>query len=81
MARWQRERKKLGVDLNGHLLGVSHPTAADFQRAFPVHPVDWEALNSPAAAEAVQAVWVGHATALVRMAGATFITDPVLSER
>ena len=29
----------------------------------------------------VSAAWVGHATVLVRMAGVTFITDPVFSAR
>lgn len=33
------------------------------------------------AGDAVQAVWVGHATCLVQLDGVTFLTDPVLSER
>jgi N-acyl-phosphatidylethanolamine-hydrolysing phospholipase D len=31
--------------------------------------------------EAVQAVWVGHATVLVQLEGFSFITDPLLSMR
>lgn len=30
---------------------------------------------------AVQAVWLGHASCLVQMEGCTFLTDPVFSER
>jgi len=33
------------------------------------------------AEDAVQALWVGHASLLVQLGGVTFFTDPVFSER
>ena len=58
------------------------PTAEDFKAAFPLNPVDGKALAAPDAdPTALQMVWVGHATMLVQMAGLTFLTDPVFSER
>lgn len=48
--------------------------------AFPIVPPDAAALASPPA-DAVQAVWVGHATVLCQMEGVSFITDPLFSQR
>ncbi len=45
-----------------------------------MQPLDAAALASPPA-DAVQAVWVGHATMFVQMDGFTFLTDPVFSQR
>lgn len=56
------------------------PTPADWAAAFPTHPVDWAALNSPPG-DAVQATWVGHSTLLVQLEGLAFLTDPVFSQR
>ncbi|EFJ45163.1 hypothetical protein VOLCADRAFT_106116 [Volvox carteri f. nagariensis] len=78
--RWHKEKHKLGLPMGPHLLGNRNPTEEDFRRTFPLCPVDWEALATPPT-DGVQAVWVGHATVLVQMAGLTFITDPVFSER
>lgn len=77
---WHKDRKKIGVSMHGHLIGKPFPTAADFQQAFPLQTVDYAALACPDP-DAVQALWVGHATVLVQMEGLTFITDPVFSER
>lgn len=66
--------------MEGALQGIAKPTEADWQRAFPVSPVDWQALANPQAGT-LQALWVGHATALVQVGGYTFVTDPLLSER
>ena len=39
-------------------------------------------LTSPVpAAPGVRAAWIGHATCLLQMAGVTFLTDPIFSER
>mmetsp|Transcript_37707 Transcript_37707/g.95348 ORF Transcript_37707/g.95348 Transcript_37707/m.95348 type:complete len:471 (-) Transcript_37707:601-2013(-) len=78
--KWFRERKKKEVSLDGHLIGIPHPTKEDFARAFPLVPVDWDALANPPA-DAIQAVWAGHATVLVQQGGLAYITDPVFSER
>jgi hypothetical protein len=77
------ERNKLGVRLAGHLLNNKHPKPEDLQRAFPVHPIDWRGLADTSAThpDSIQLVWIGHASMLVRMGGATFLTDPVLSKR
>ena len=48
--------------------------------AFPLTPVDWGALASHPT-DAIQAVWVGHATVLVQLGGLCFITDPIFSDR
>ncbi|PNH01258.1 N-acyl-phosphatidylethanolamine-hydrolyzing phospholipase D [Tetrabaena socialis] len=78
--KWQRARRKAGINPDGYLTGNNKPTSEDFKRAFPLNPVDWAALAAPPP-DTVQAVWVGHATVLVQMGGFTFITDPVFSER
>jgi hypothetical protein len=71
------------VRLAGHLLDKKHPTKEDLQRAFPVTPIDWQGLAQTSAAQpdSIQVVWIGHASMLVHMGGATFLTDPVLSKR
>ena len=33
------------------------------------------------AADAVQALWIGHASLLVQFSGVTFLTDPIISSR
>lgn len=58
----------------------SHGLHLHCRAAFPLVPLDYAALASPPA-EAVQAVWVGHASVLVQMEGVSFMTDPVLSQR
>jgi L-ascorbate metabolism protein UlaG (beta-lactamase superfamily) len=56
------------------------PPCRPRRQHFPLLPLDYAALAAPPA-DAVQAVWVGHATVLVQLEGFTFITDPVLSMR
>lgn len=49
-------------------------------RAFPLVPPDAAALAAPPG-DAVQALWVGHASLLVQMEGVAFMTDPFFSQR
>jgi hypothetical protein len=35
------------IPTDGYLEGNLTPSAADFAAAFPSHPVDWAAINSP----------------------------------
>ncbi|KAG2486110.1 hypothetical protein HYH03_015205 [Edaphochlamys debaryana] len=79
--KWRKEQKASGVEpMRPTLMGKPKPSAAELRAAFPLAPVDWGALAAPPS-DAIQAVWVGHATVLVQMGGATFLTDPVFSER
>ncbi|KAG2430386.1 hypothetical protein HYH02_013748 [Chlamydomonas schloesseri] len=78
---WSRQRKKDKINTDGYLVGNMHPTPEDYRRAFPLHPVDWQALAAGPPPGGIQAVWVGHATVLVQMGGVTFITDPCFNER
>lgn len=73
---------RMVTDTNGAwLLNNARPTLRDIAARFPVvSSPDFDALANPPQ-DAVQAMWVGHATCLVQMEGATFITDPVFSER
>eukprot|EP00803_Ostreobium_quekettii_P000973 evm.model.scf_2848.1 EVM.evm.TU.scf_2848.1 scf_2848:2306-4120(-) len=64
----------------GWLLDEKKPTAADFRRTFPLTPVDWSTVTA-CPKDAVQALWVGHAAALVQIGDVRFITDPVFSDR
>jgi N-acyl-phosphatidylethanolamine-hydrolysing phospholipase D len=48
--------------------------------AFPLVPPDAATLAAPPP-DAIQAMWIGHATSLVQMEGVTFITDPLFSQR
>ena len=47
MLRWSKERRKIGVPLNGWLAANKAPTPADYAEAFPMEPVDFAALESP----------------------------------
>ena len=38
---------RAGIPTDGYLEGNLTPSAADFAAAFPSHPVDWAAINSP----------------------------------
>eukprot|EP01122_Echinamoeba_exundans_P013626 TRINITY_DN5984_c0_g1_i1.p1 TRINITY_DN5984_c0_g1~~TRINITY_DN5984_c0_g1_i1.p1 ORF type:complete len:406 (+),score=70.06 TRINITY_DN5984_c0_g1_i1:212-1429(+) len=53
---------------------------ADVDTALPVLKPDWEKINNPPK-DAIQAMWIGHASFLVQMQGLNFLTDPVWSER
>jgi hypothetical protein len=66
--RWQRERSKLGVSLDGWLEGIPHPTPADFAAAFPLAAPNYTALANPPA-DAVQACWVRHVWAALGRVG------------
>lgn len=85
MSRRWRPRLQLYVitaAFNVRCICRPKPTAEDFKAAFPLNPVDGKALAAPDAdPTALQMVWIGHATMLVQMAGLTFLTDPVFSER
>ncbi|KDD74009.1 beta-lactamase [Helicosporidium sp. ATCC 50920] len=78
--RWQKERMQKGINTTGWLLATPRPGPEDFAAAFPAETVDWSALASPPPS-GVQAMWVGHATVLAQVGGATFLTDPVFSDR
>ncbi len=64
----------------GRLTDTPAPSLADCAAAFPLVPIDANALAHPPR-EMCQATWVGHATLLVQMEGVTFLTDPVFSKR
>lgn len=78
--RWNKERRVAGIPSDGYLSFNKTPTAADWAAAFPPRPVDAQALAAPPA-DAVQATWIGHSTALVQMEGVSFLTDPIFSQR
>jgi N-acyl-phosphatidylethanolamine-hydrolysing phospholipase D len=83
LVRWNKERSAAGIPSTGWLTttGVKHtPTPQQWLEAFPPHPVDHAALQSPPS-DAIQATWIGHATVLVQLEGISFITDPVFSDR
>lgn len=78
--KWTRERHKSGIPTGGYLSYCRSPTAEDWAAAFPLAVPDVQALESPAT-NAVQALWIGHATVLVQLEGLTFLTDPVFEDR
>ena len=63
------------------LVDDPNPTLETLQSRFPVRVVDWPRIYRHPPRDAVQATWVGHATVLVQLDGATFITDPVFGNR
>ncbi|KAK9844742.1 hypothetical protein WJX74_006230 [Apatococcus lobatus] len=64
----------------GWLMSNPSVTSEDLKQAFPVRPVDTQSFAQPTA-PGVRAAWIGHATCLLQMAGVTFLTDPVFSDR
>ncbi|KAF5839262.1 hypothetical protein DUNSADRAFT_1206 [Dunaliella salina] len=77
--KWANERNKQGVSSAGWLAQPyrPYPSKEELLARFPLNPV----VHAEIPRDAVQALWVGHATVLTRMAGVTFITDPVFSKR
>jgi L-ascorbate metabolism protein UlaG (beta-lactamase superfamily) len=63
--RWQRERRDLAIP----------PPSADLA----VAPPELDFIRTNRGAFAV--TWIGHATALVQLAGVNILTDPVFSDR
>ncbi|KAK9829598.1 hypothetical protein WJX72_006817 [[Myrmecia] bisecta] len=78
--KWWSEQKAKQLPSSGWLRDVPRPKPADFAAAFPLQQIDYAALNNPPR-DAIQAIWVGHATVLVQMEGCTFLTDPIFSAR
>lgn len=78
--RWTHERRQEGAPGDGWLSYCRRPTPADWAAAFPLKAPDAAALASPPK-DAVQALWVGHASVLVQLGGLTFLTDPVFAKR
>lgn len=79
--KWSRDRRKKGIPTEGYLINNRQPTTDDYLTAFPPATPDASALTNPPS-DAVQAVWIGHATVLVQLQGLfTFLTDPVFAER
>lgn len=85
MARW-----KLFADWAKHRpavlkaadrLGRSRGRLAVFDRAFPLPPSPLKPDLSRWASHDLAAVWIGHATVLMRIAGQTILTDPVMAQR
>ncbi|WIA35529.1 hypothetical protein OEZ86_003955 [Tetradesmus obliquus] len=72
--------RALGAPAWGYLSSNRSPSLEDCARAFPMVPPDAAALAAPPA-DAVQALWVGHASLLVQMEGVAFMTDPFFSQR
>ena len=56
------------------------PGKAELARLFPLGHTDWTAIRKPEPA-ATTVTWIGHASFLVSVGGATFLTDPVFSSR
>jgi len=56
------------------------PSKAELGRLFPLMPTDWPAVRDPDPS-ACTVTWIGHASFLVSVGGATFLTDPVFSSR
>ena len=56
------------------------PGKAELARLFPLGRTDWDAVNKPDPA-CTTVTWIGHASFLVSVGGATFLTDPVFSSR
>lgn len=77
---FSRQIRELKAPNWGYLTNNRRPTLADMAAAFPLHAPDYSALSS-APDGAVAAIWVGHASVLVRLEGLTVLTDPVLEDR
>eukprot|EP00775_Hariotina_reticulata_P002822 gene2822-3115_t len=80
LMRFMRAMRVQGAPEHGYLSWNRQPTLQECSEAFPLVPPDAAALAAPPA-DAVQAMWIGHATALVQLEGVTFITDPFFSQR
>lgn len=78
--KWVRERRRSGVPTEGYLINNKSPTPQDYAIAFPLEIPDEKSLANPPE-DAIQAVWIGHASVLVQIQGLTFLTDPVFAER
>ncbi|CAL8463129.1 g2663 [Coccomyxa elongata] len=78
--KWQIDRRAKNVPQGGWLLKSRTPTSKDFIDEFPLHQLD-SATLSDAGGDFITAVWMGHASVLVKMEGITFLTDPVFSQR
>lgn len=61
----------------GFLSWNRSPSPADWLAALPLEPVS----TQPPAANTMQAHWLGHACIMLRIAGATILTDPVFEPR
>ena len=61
-------------------MDVTTPSAAAVAADLPFAAVDAAEIRSHTSGP-LQATWIGHATILVQMSGATFITDPVFAQR
>ena len=57
------------------------PGKAELNETLPVRSPSWCAAPAAFAASRARLTWLGHATVLAEVDGATILTDPIMSER